>query len=534
MKPFKTEQQAFRALLPYLHRIRYVIIALVSYTVLIHFRLFNTLVPGIDTEHLINSPETLYDSWMGIGRQGLWLTKYLTGNTSFNPDFAVILTLLLLAASCLLVPFLASLAAGNTEGYKGEAWLTLLFGMLVVSHPILTEQLYFTLQSAEVVLSFLLLELCLLGAHFWGITKNPLWLVLTVLFLQLPFSTYQAFVPLFIAGAVGMSFLRGLFSGESIRRQWAYIVKLIIAFLGGFLLNQIISRLFFSGASYLGNQFHWSEAGIWGGLLNILSHIWETCVGWGTFYFMEFGLLCLALLALIIRHCIQLKKPGVIVWQLFLLAAWLAAPFYLSILLGIRPVIRAQLVLPFTTGGTAFLSLYCLMKRVGAKDKDIQADSRTVPRNIALTLLVLLCAETVYHEASVTSRLYYTDGIRAQADYSLAVSLQQDIQAFTGETDYDGAVVFWGRREAASNPSCIHGDVMGQSFFNWDTDVAPLYFYSSNRIINFLGSLGISYSAPSPAQIENAAQYVKDAPCYPSPGSIFWVDDTIVVKLSEK
>jgi len=149
-------------------------------------------------------------------------------------------------------------------------------------------------------------------------------------------------------------------------------------------------------------------------------------------------------------------------------------------------------------------------------------------------MLILLCISAAYREASVTSRLYYSDVIRAQGDYAIAIELRDDIQKFTGETDYNGAIIFWGRRDAASNPSCIRGDIMGQSFFNWDVDTEPRYFYSSNRIVDFLNSLGASYSKPSEEQIELAAESVTDIPCYPSPGSIFWVKDALVVKLSEE
>jgi hypothetical protein len=249
-------------------------------------------------------------------------------------------------------------------------------------------------------------------------------------------------------------------------------------------------------------------------------------MGYGTFYFREFGILCLVLLLLMILSWRTVKKRGRILWQLFLLAAWYASPFYLSLFLGNRPVIRAQLVLPLTTAGTAFLC--CLLMR-----KNLWAD-RKLPRKIASLLLALLCLATVYREASVTSRLYYTDSIRKQGDLSLAASLQEAIADFTQEADYTGTVIFWGRRAAATNASCIQGDVMGQSFFNWDVDVEPLCFYSSLRMVCFLNTLGSSYQEPTAQQVTAAASYMSNVPCYPAEGSIVWVDDSVVVKLSDE
>ena len=75
---------------------------------------------------------------------------------------------------------------------------------------------------------------------------------------------------------------------------------------------------------------------------------------------------------------------------------------------------------------------------------------------------------------------------------------------------------------------------MGQSFFNWDVDVEPLYFFSSNRIVDFMNTLGSSYSKPTTGQVDLVSGVIADMPCYPAPGSITWVEDTLVVKLSEK
>ncbi len=531
----KSEFNRISEILPaYLKRIRYAAAALTLYTLLLHLRRLTALIPGIDTEHLIGSPEALYYSWLGVGRQGLYFIKFISGNKVFNPDFAALLTLLLLVPVCLFIPFLGSLAAGKTNGCRGENWLVLLLGMLIVSHPILTEQFYFTLQSAEVVFSMLLLELSLLCAHFGSLHKNPRWLPLVFLLLQIPFSTYQAFVPLFIAGAVGMALSQSLFTEKPIREQRGYVLRFSVAFLGGFILNQIITRLFFLDSAYLEKQFQWDSLGFTEGVLKILSHIRDACLGHAPFYFTEFGLLYLLLFALVLWHCLKSGNAKANIWRLFLLFAWFLSPFYLSILLGVRPVARAQLTLPFATGGTAFLCGFLLLQKKEAAAQEHSSGREKIICQVSRGLLILLSLSAVYREASVTSRLYYSDAIRAQGDYALAVSLRKDIQEFTGEEDYLGTVIFWGSRDASQNPSCIQGEIMGQSFFSWDTDMEPRYFYSSNRIVDFMNSLGSSYAKPHPILIEKAAEAVEGIPCYPSPGSIFWTEEALVVKLSEK
>ena len=94
MKQFhSTIRKTASEFISYLWRVRYAVFALTVYTFVLHHGMFDTLVPGIDTEHIINNPESMYDSWLLIGRQGLLLAKFLSGNMVFNPSFAVLLTL---------------------------------------------------------------------------------------------------------------------------------------------------------------------------------------------------------------------------------------------------------------------------------------------------------------------------------------------------------------------------------------------------------------------------------------------------------
>lgn len=543
----------------YLKRCRHALALLCACVFLLHLPMLHSVVPGIDTENIIAGPEGMYQSWLSIGRQGLVFTKYLLGNRIFNPFLASGLSLTLLLAACAAAFWLGEELTGRREGFRGESLLTFLFGMAVLSHPIVTEQLYFSLQSLELAFALLALELCLLLAHRWASEKDVLCLILCALLLLLPFSSYQAMVPLFIAAAATAVFLRSLRdSAPSVSVQLAYTLRMAAAFLIGFLLNQLVTALFFTSSSYLADQFSWRRLGFLAALRKPLAHVRDVYTGYGTYYFAEYGILCVVLAVVLIRSIFSGRpklisdcrgtseniphsspeKPGAPsakkknrLWQLFLLAAFYAAPFYMSVLLGERPVIRAQLVLPFSTGVTACLCAGLLLRK------------RTVPpagkaaillhRTGTLLLAVLILA-AVWHQAAVTDRLYYTDSLRAQGDYTLACRLQDDIRKCTGDVDYNGTVVFLGRREAVRNASCVQGDVMGQSLFSWDTDAEPRYYYSNGRIHSFLQSLGVLWKSPDPEQIQTAAEYMDSMTCYPEEGSILLHDDMVIVKLSEE
>ena len=79
---------------------------LAAMIVLLHGdKLFSTN-SGIDTEKIIFAEESLYESWLGIGRQGLVLLKWIMGQLNFNPYFAGILTLTFLLSAVATFGFL--------------------------------------------------------------------------------------------------------------------------------------------------------------------------------------------------------------------------------------------------------------------------------------------------------------------------------------------------------------------------------------------------------------------------------------------
>lgn len=511
-------RKLLREFLYFVKRNRYVILLLGIFTCLIHGdKLFSTN-NGIDTEKIIFEGEEIYESWLGIGRQGLVFLKWMLGQRHYNPYFAGMLALLFLAAATILFTFLFELVRSERGGdthRMGQRFLNLAFGLLFISHPILTEQLYFSLQGAEVTLAFILCGVSLLFAHRRHFFPGML--------LLLPaLGVYQAMVPLYLFGIVALGCLHGMCvsSGIRVKEEVLYVVRLTVVFLGSFALNQLITRMFFSKTRYLTNQIQWNRAEILEGILRIASHVRDVLWGSGIFYFAGFFWLAVGLGVVALWKNYP-WKISVVIWNLLLLLALYASPFYLSVVLGERPVIRGQLVLPFVMGFLAYLSGVLLQE--SAKNRP------TVVGKLFLSMVVLY---TVWQETDVTCRLYYTDAVRYQEDLWLAGNLEQDVIKFTGKCDYQGTVVFIGKRKAPGNCASLTGDVMGQSLFAWDTDVEPVNFWSSSRIIGFMHCMGTNYRAPTAEQTALALEVSGDMPCYPADGSMAWCDDMVVIKLS--
>lgn len=522
----------------YIRRNRYVILIVGFLTCLVHGDKLFSVNYGIDTEKIIFTGQGFYDGWLGIGRQGLVFLKWLMGLLDYNPYFAGLLALLFFLLSCTGFVFLFEwIAKRQGDAVEKPAWryMSLGFSMIVITHPIMTEQLYFSLQGAEVTFSLLLLSAGLLFSYRWAQGEGRGWFLPAVVLLLPVFSCYQAMVPLCLFGMVAMSCIRymGLeHTNENKGRQ--YPLRLATVFLCAFLFNQWITRLFFSKSAYLDGQVTWEIDKIGKGIRQIWSHVRDVVLGVGIFYpdpffWLALGLLLLSFFSLLgksIRQMPRWMRSKVWVVRIFLLLYLLASPFFLTVLLGERPVIRGQLTLPFTMGFVAYLCGVLLCRE--AQKRKV----KTVFLSSMKKYVLVVCLLSIWQETAVTSRMYYTDAVRSAGDVRLATSLELDIARFTNQSGFDGTLVFVGSRPAKYNRSCLTGDVMGQSLFAWDTKVEPVNFWSSCRIVGFLYCMGMDYQAPTQEQAIQGTEASIERPCYPSDGSIFWCGDMIVIKLS--
>jgi len=147
--------------------------------------------PRVDTENVINNPYTTA-GWLGIGRQGGILTEYVFGIRWFNPLFCNVMGYIIFFLSGLLIAYLFVRIGkvGNDAA--------LLFALLYESAPIFTEVFYFDMMIFKVAFAGLLCFLAV-GMDFCGIIKKN-WIFKSVAGLAMiwTFSTYQAFVPLYI------------------------------------------------------------------------------------------------------------------------------------------------------------------------------------------------------------------------------------------------------------------------------------------------------------------------------------------------
>ena len=121
---------------------------------------------GIDTEDIIALQSAFYEGWLSVGRQGLVFLKWLFGTSIFNPQLAGVMTLLFLTVACMFWTSLFSCISG-----KSSPLATFIFSALLLVSPMITEQVYFKLQSMEVTFGFCLMAVSLFFVYWAAITK---------------------------------------------------------------------------------------------------------------------------------------------------------------------------------------------------------------------------------------------------------------------------------------------------------------------------------------------------------------------------
>lgn len=540
----------------YLKKYRNRMILMGIFAFLIHGAKLNSEIIGIDTEDLIHLQGDFYGGWQNTGRQGLIALKWLTDSLTFRPYLAGTFTLVLfgLSASAFFLLWDKVIEKkiyrhNETEEQRGiRKWLPWVAGgLFLMSHPVITEQFYFTLQSVEICIGMLLTAVVLyLVTDF---RKNGrIWkVIIGALILLLPFSIYQIFVVLFIFGTVSILLLEGLANlkgNEDVTagKLLIGIIPYLSVFLTSFVVNTVITKLFFSSSDYLDGQILWGKAAITDNLRTIAGHVVRAMTGYqSVHYHFSFGLLCVMAIILILLLCFRYGKgkKGIVCVTLFYLAALLVTPFLMTLICGGAPAVRSQLVLPFLTGFLAYLNVTLVMTwRAVSADASVQKEKNEKQEHgtgklqgAVTTFVAAICVVGIWGQIQTTMSLYYTDRMRYDQDAFLGRALITEIERVTGGEKMPVAV--FGKIPFSGNNVCIEGEIIGKSFFDYDTEVEPKYYWSTRRILGFLHTLGADYPQVARERFGNAKIESDCMPAWPAEGSVQIRDRMLVIKLGE-
>ena len=505
------------------------IIFTLVFVFLFHGAKLNSQVIGIDTEDIIKLQEDFYGGWLTTGRQGLVFLKGILGMLRFNPYFAGLMTLILLGASSSMLMAVWDRAGGKSPG---NLWGWCAGGLLWLSHPVMTEQMYFSLQSAEICMGILLLGLALYFGEKWTGERKFFFFLAGVLTLLVTLSLYQAFAPMYIFGAVSLLLLAGMAENDlGARGLLKRLFSHVCVFLAAFILNTLITQLFFGSSNYLQEQILWGSRSFAENLRAILGHIARVCMGYNSIYYsLAYGILCVFTAGLFAAALIREKREGKekLLLSFFLLCLFLT-PFLMTIICGGAPVIRSQLVLPVMTGFLAYFDVY-LWRLLRESFENGNEKGRSGLLHAAAACMGLLIFAAGLGQLQVTCRLYYTDRLRYEQDVSLGRELITRIEQVRGQDSLPVIVI--GNKEFEGNNATVTGEVIGRSFFDYDTQVDPAFYWSTRRILGFLHILGEDYAMVPQERVEEAMEYSTYMPEWPSQNSVQIWDGMIVVKLS--
>ncbi|SCJ63267.1 Uncharacterised protein [Anaerotruncus sp. 2789STDY5834896] len=476
---------------------------------------------SIDTEVLISQPDRLLNSWLSSGRFGLVYLKKILALVPFNPYVTAFLMLLALLLTGLLLGYL--LYSLTSDRRKGKI-AALVSSAVLLTYPSLSEQFNFMLQSFEVALALALCVISVILVYRW-ITEDAgiLFLILSVLTAAIGFSCYQS-VNTFYIGVVGGSFLFYCRQeiekepGKPARNYLRTAVTLVLTFLISFAIYAIINKIVIAhyfgpdfSSAYIRDQILWGKQSVLDCIYHIGRYGLTILLGEGVLYNRLFLVVSIGIMTYVF---VQLFKKNTGKWWLFIAAAvFLYTPFLMPTLLGSAIDARVQLALPAVVAiGLSFLV------------------SRIEPFKVRV-LTTLVGLTFCFYQATVLSRMLYSDYLRYQSDVSLANKISYEVGKLGRGEFPDLPVVYVGIHNIPNVPGLYQESVIGHSFFEWDATTEQ---GAQIRISGLMDTLGYIYQRPSIEQIRKGEQYAQNMPVWPSDGSVALYEDMVVVKLSDK
>lgn len=461
-------------------------------------------VPLVDTMLYINMPHYTYN-WLDIGREGAVLSKWIFQQMYYNPYLATI------------AGYLFVIIGGNLFGYIGYRcsaacgyiWT---FVPFVFISPIFAEQFYFRLQLLEIGWAYILCAVSI-GFNFFIIYKKKRHLyVISILLMVWSFHTYQAFVIVY-AVMVGFAYtllcISGVICAERKDVTWkALLLEHIAVFGVANLAGWMMTSIFFRSSGYLESTIAWGTVSLGTCIKKIIEHTALIFSGdkllalFGyeyekhIFYTVFYGIFSITTVLLILREFFRNRKAHYFV-MLSTVVCIQISPLLLTVYMGNIPSIRAQLAYPLVMTLDAITS-YVMLCRQNVKYQKM----------IKVVVGVFMVIE-VWQQLSVTFRLVYTDGVRADGDVRLAESL--NIRLIEMDA-VDKPVAFVGGYENHLDLVCLRGEMIGQSVFDMFTELEPHYAISAWHTCSEMNAMGIHRRQASDEDIQSARGIAIDMP----------------------
>lgn len=516
----------------------------------------------VDTEIMMADPDAMMNSWLGINRFGLVFTKHLFGQAAFHPVISRVLTVILLWITAMVLSFFVRKWSGGQKRFR---LFSAVFPVVYVTAPCFAEQLYFVLQSAEVVFAMLLCVLAAYGAgQFAFFGGKWFWAAGSILLLVWAFGTYQAMAA--VAASLIVILFMTVYLGENGKEQdrqrfgWLLAgVKLAAVFVIGFVLYMAAAAAVrtLSGGSeaYVADMMHWKKDGINVCLHSILGELRRVFDCYYAMFRPEFGWAVLLFFISSLVWMERRKRPGKL-WYLAAVCVFLLSPFLMTLVSGYYQPIRAHLVYPLAFAFlVSFLAAFLwpeeeaaegekMEKACAGKDSTEKSGAaengrekhrkRAVQRRKgAAFAAAALCLLISWSQAEDGEALFETVHQVSEQDIGLTREIYgkaQETADREGRDIQDCVFIFLGKREPELPAEALRGDVIGCSFYQWDAE-SPMGI--SRRIYDLMQALELPSKEPVLSRYLDSLPFAEGMACYPEEGSVRMDEDTVIVKLSE-
>ncbi|HCC00005.1 MAG TPA: hypothetical protein DEP42_02095, partial [Ruminococcaceae bacterium] len=332
------------------------------------------------------------------------------------------------------------------------------------------------------------------------------------------FSVYQSFVPLYISAASATFLLiyrRYYFLPKEQKPQniglFRICLKILAVFVGAFILYTIINKItaaHYGGMNaYISGQIMWGHLPVSQCIHHVLAGIYHILSGQTALYNLAFPLMALILIIVSLIKIRHFYKGYAL--YLLITAIFILSPFFMIVLMGAEPAMRTQFSLPFVVAfGADFL-----ISLIPPVYKKVRA------------IIALFCVLITFDQASVTSRLFYTEYARYQKDVAYCTQIANSIDKLELTTTSSLPVVFVGGHHIQLNQDTLPVEGVG-------TSTLEIESFSPSRTLLFMKTLGYNYIFPTSAQYEKGHQLSTDMPIWPAEGSVQIKDNLVVIRLS--
>ena len=485
------------------------IILIAIFTIMTYgIKIFNYSI-SIDTEKLINQYDWQMDTWASFGRFGLVFTKKLFGLKPFNAYI-----------SCFMM-VVAMIIFGITWSYvisyfsfekSKKSIITAVFPIIFITAPLFTEQFNFILQSFEVAFAIILCSIAVFYISKWTInSKNPIYIIISLICMIWGFGTYQAIVLLYISGALACYILIYIANKKgNVKLDKNYFRVAVLKYSGSFILGYIafsmvdkIVKSFYGTSNYVDGMIKWGTEPAIESVKNILRYVRYGLFGDGLFYSKLFLVCIVFLTTYAILNMFKKNKDKF----LFLSAVgvFIASPFLLSIYIGNGLIPRMQFNYQFVIAFILYLSVWIF--------KDIKVKS--------IIMVIILCI--AMNQSYTVVKLFTSEQLKYEDDVKLANQIANRIDSLELGEAPEYQVVLVGSH-TSNIPNKVVGEFIGRSWFEFGGN--------SLRAIGFMNTLGYNYIEPTQEQISEGYEIAKNMDSWPNKNSVKFENGLIVVKFN--